>query len=130
MAAASPEKRKWAARAWWLGLHFFVYAVLALSGSLSSHSLTPLGFAFALAVGTVNALSYVALQTSSPGFVECADLESGRKDGSAETDDPSDSDSLVAGRDDAPAARASLHFCETCKLTQPLRAKHWCVELA
>ncbi|TYZ64321.1 hypothetical protein PybrP1_007538 [[Pythium] brassicae (nom. inval.)] len=116
--AASPEKRKWAARGWWVGLHCFVYAALALGGSLSPRALSPLGFAVVLAVAAANALSYVALQTSSPGFVERADLESGG--GSVENEHPSDSDSLVVGGD----ADAALHFCEICQLTQPLRAKH------
>lgn len=129
MAPASPEKRKWSARAWWLGLHVYVYAVLAHSGSLSVRALSPSGFALVLAVALVNAVCYVRLQRSTPGFVEREphDLEAGHLGtGTEDSELASDSDSLVPTKSrDHERSAVSLHYCELCQLTQPLRTKHW-----
>lgn len=133
MAPASPEKRKWSARCWWLALHVYVYAALAYNGSLSASTLSARGLALTLAVAAANALCYLALQLSSPGFVERADdLESGGRagGGSAESEFAGDSDALVSsssGDGGDGKHDAELHFCDVCQLTQPLRTKHWCV---
>lgn len=132
---ASPAKRRWSARAWWVGLHVYVYAVLAYNGSLSPSALTAGWFAFAIALAVVNLISYIILQTSSPGFVEPSqrDLEAGGQrvivDHDAvvsidECDHASDSEALVRSKS-ADASDSGLHFCELCQLTQPLRTKHW-----
>ncbi|GAB9476485.1 hypothetical protein Gpo141_00013550 [Globisporangium polare] len=131
---ASPAKRRWSARAWWVGLHVYVYAVLAYNGSLSPSALTVGWFAFAIALAVVNLISYIILQTSSPGFVEPSqrDLEAGGQrvivDHDAvvsidECDHASDSEALVRSKS-ADASDSGLHFCELCQLTQPLRTKH------
>lgn len=132
---ASPAKRRWSARAWWAGLHVYVYAVLAYSGSLSPSALTAGWFAFTIALAGVNLMSYVILQTSTPGFVERTqdDLETGGQRAIVdrdvvvsidESDHVSDSDALVRSKSD-DARGSGLHFCELCQLTQPLRTKHW-----
>lgn len=136
------SQRKWSARAWWVALHVYDYAVLAYSGSLSPDALSMVWFVLVIVVAVANLSSYVILQTSSPGYArelglseQPHDLEAG---GARAAEPSSDSDLLVhndshgaiggGGGDDTSSRKndtSGLRFCEFCLLTQPLRTKHW-----
>lgn len=135
-------KRRWSARAWWLGLHVYNYGVLIYSGASDTLELSASDVALLVVVTVISVSSYVALQTSSPGYLERSvgdspgELETG--DAARQEDDPlvGDSERLANVAESLPKAagdedaRAPLHYCSACHLTQPVRAKHWCVRLS
>lgn len=134
-------KRKWSARAWWLGLHLYNYGVLVYGCASGALALSASDVALLAVVAVASIGCYVALQTSSPGYVERSadDSPSGLESGDAarREDDPLVGDSerltgvveVLPDADAGAGVRAPLRFCASCQLTQPLRAKHWCVRL-
>jgi hypothetical protein len=135
------SKRKWSARAWWLGLHLYNYGVLVYACASGTLALSASDVVLLAIVAVASIGCYMALQTSSPGYIErsAGDSPSGLESGDAarREDDPlvGDTERLAsvvevlsetgAGED----VRAPLHFCAACQITQPLRVKHWCVRL-
>lgn len=136
---ALAAKRKWSARAWWLGLHLYNYGALVYASVSDSVELSALDVAILSVVAVVSVSSYVALQTSSPGYVERTsggspdDLETGvavdKQEGRplVACADGAGSDMQVDGHEARDSRRPALRYCNACHLMQPLRAKHWWV---
>ncbi|TMW65812.1 hypothetical protein Poli38472_003577 [Pythium oligandrum] len=121
------NQRKWSARAWWVGLHVYSYGVLVYNGAMSPKRLGTSDFLWAVAVAVVNLIAYVAVQTSSPGYVETTktrDLEAAKKKDDEQSREESDEDRLVPQPANEPEVDAGAHYCDDCQIKQPLRAKH------
>ncbi|ETV74279.1 hypothetical protein H257_11206 [Aphanomyces astaci] len=113
-------------RLWWLGFHVVAYAYPIYAGAWRQYFRDwTTGLVLCIALGVMNAVCYVVLQRSSPGFVlpqeEDKRLEDdyGVDGGVFHHDDTSDSllDVEVAHVD-------RRHYCAHCHVHQPLRAKH------
>ncbi|KAJ0400279.1 hypothetical protein P43SY_006119 [Pythium insidiosum] len=141
-------QRRWHARLWWIAFHVYDYALLSYAGAIGLEQQTARDLAVVVVVAVVNALAYLALQTSAPGYLPRAnevesDLERGVNDkprgsspgdaSTVATDAPmsppaSDGDRLMprCDRGDGSDDELRAHFCEECEIMQPLRTKHCC----
>ncbi|RHZ06931.1 hypothetical protein DYB37_004743 [Aphanomyces astaci] len=116
-------------RLWWLGFHVAAYAYPIYAGAWRQYFRDwTTGLVLCIALGVMNAVCYVVLQRSSPGFVLPQEEEKRLEDdygidgGVFHHDDTSDSllDVEVAHVD-------RRHYCAHCHVPPPLRAKHCCV---
>ncbi|GLE04458.1 hypothetical protein PINS_up013400 [Pythium insidiosum] len=139
-------QRRWHARLWWIAFHAYDYALLTYAGAIGLEQQSASELATVVIVAVVNALVYLALQTSAPGYLPRAneiesDLERGVNDkprgsspgdvSTVATDAPlsppsSDGDRLMPRCDRGEGSDDELraHFCEECEIMQPLRTKH------